>query len=60
MNGHFTFNVNVGDETQHSVQIFLLIYLISWLILILRNHLKIGDEISGHFVYGHVDRTTKN
>ena len=25
----------------------------------LEKSLKIGDEISGHFVYGHVDRTTK-
>ena len=24
----------------------------------LEKSLKIGDEISGHFVYGHVDRTT--
>jgi len=25
----------------------------------LEKSLKIGDEVSGHFVYGHVDRTTK-
>ena len=25
----------------------------------LEKSLKIGDEISGHFVYGHVDRTTQ-
>ena len=57
-NGHFTFNVNVGDETQHrtnfSPDLFNKLVDIN-----IEKSLKVGDEISGHFVYGHVDRTTK-
>ena len=55
--GQHTFKVNVGEETQHrtnfSHQIFNKLLNIN-----IEKSLKIGDEIAGHFVYGHVDRTT--
>ena len=53
----YTFKVNVGEETQDrtnfSNQEFNKLAKIN-----IEKSLKIGDEISGHFVYGHVDRTT--
>ena len=53
----YTFTVNVGEETQQrtnfSKNIFNKLVKIN-----IEKSLKIGDEISGHFVYGHVDRTT--
>ena len=54
---HYTFKVNVGEETQErtnfSNQEFNKLSKIN-----IEKSLKIGDEISGHFVYGHIDRTT--
>ena len=53
----YTFKVNVGEETQNrtnfSNQEFNKLTKIN-----IEKSLKIGDEISGHFVYGHIDRTT--
>ena len=55
--GDYTFKVNVGEETQQrtnfSNNIFNKLANIN-----IEKSLKIGDEISGHFVYGHIDRTT--
>ena len=54
----YQFKTNVGEETMlrttFSENFFNKIKPIN-----LEKSLKIGDEISGHFVYGHVDRTTK-
>ena len=53
----YTFKVNVGEETLKrtifSNQEFNKLAKIN-----IEKSLKIGDEISGHFVYGHIDRTT--
>ena len=56
-NNKFTFEVNIGEETllrtnlgeniNNSAKINL------------EKSLRIGDEIGGHFVYGHIDTTTK-
>ena len=56
-NDKYTFKVNLGEETQHrtnfSNEEFNELSKIN-----IEKSLKIGDEISGHFVYGHVDCTT--
>ena len=53
----YTFKVNVGEETKKrtnfSNEEFNQLIKIN-----IEKSLKIGDEISGHFVYGHVDCTT--
>jgi len=58
INNLYQFKTNVGEETMlrttFSENLFNKLKLIN-----LEKSLKIGDEISGHFVYGHVDRTTK-
>ena len=58
INNLYLFKTNVGEETMlrttFSQNLFNKIKPIN-----LEKSLKIGDEISGHFVYGHVDRTTK-
>ena len=58
IDGNFLFKVNLGEETQYrtnfSPNIFNKIIKIN-----IEKSLKIGEEISGHFVYGHIDRTTK-
>ena len=58
INNKYIFTVKVGEETQlrtnyANEQIYQLKK------INLEKSLKIGDEISGHFVYGHVDRITK-
>ena len=50
----YIFKVNVGEET-HERTNFSNKELAK---INIEKSLKIGDEISGHFVYGHVDRTT--
>ena len=52
------FKATVGVETQQRTTFSNNLFneLIS---MNLEKSLKIGDEISGHFVYGHVDRTTE-
>ena len=56
-NNRYIFTVNIGEETQQrtnfSNNTFNELAKIN-----IEKSLKIGDEISGHFVYGHVDRTT--
>ncbi len=56
-NDKYTFKVNLGEETQHrtnfSNEEFNELSKIN-----IEKSLKIGDEISGHFVYGHIDCTT--
>ncbi len=53
----YIFTVNVGEETQQrtnfSNNTFNELTKIN-----IEKSLKMGDEISGHFVYGHIDRTT--
>jgi riboflavin synthase len=55
--GQFIFKVNIGEETQmrtnFSPSLFDKLIHIN-----IEKSLRVGDEISGHFVYGHVDRTT--
>ena len=53
----YTFKVNVGEETQERTN-FSNEYFNEFAKINIEKSLKIGDEISGHFVYGHVDRTT--
>ena len=56
LNDIFIFTVNVGEET------YLRSNLIQWKKyrkINLEKSLKVGDEISGHFVYGHVDCVCK-
>ena len=53
----YTFKVNVGEETQERTN-FSNEYYNEFNKINIEKSLKIGDEISGHFVYGHVDRTT--
>jgi riboflavin synthase len=50
------FSVNIGEETVKRTNVLL------WnknTKINLEKSLKVGDEISGHFVYGHVDTTIK-
>ena len=58
INNMYYFKTNVGEETMlrttFSDNLFNKLMPIN-----IEKSLKIGDEISGHFVYGHVDRTTK-
>ena len=55
---NFNFKAHIGEETQSRTN-----YNDSQIYkskkINLEKSLKIGDEISGHFVYGHIDRTTK-
>ena len=53
----YTFKVNVGEETQERTN-FSNEYFNEFVKINIEKSLKIGDEISGHFVYGHVDLTT--
>ncbi len=53
----YTFKVNVGEETQARTN-FSNQELYKLAKINIEKSLKIGDEISGHFVYGHIDRTT--
>ena len=56
--GQFTFKVNVGEETQQRTN-FSHNTFDKLIDINIEKSLKIGNEISGHFVYGHVDRITK-
>ena len=56
LNNNFIFTVNVGEETCRRSN------LIQWKKyrkINLEKSLKMGDEISGHFLYGHVDCVCK-
>ena len=54
----FTFDVNVGEETKLRSNLNQNYVSINSNINIEKS-IKLGDEISGHFVYGHVDLKTK-
>ena len=54
----YYFKVNVGEETNKRTTFSNNLFNNSIFINI-EQSLKVGDEISGHFVYGHVVRTTK-
>ena len=51
-NSYYFFNVNVGEET---IKRTTAKYWNNNFKINLEKSLKVGDEISGHFVYGHVD-----
>ena len=55
-NSDYLFNVNIGEETikRTTAQYWDINSKIN-----LEKSLKVGDEISGHFVYGHVDTLLK-
>ena len=53
----FSFEVNIGEETLKRTNLANSITKNEKINL--ERSLQIGDEISGHFVYGHVDTTTK-
>jgi riboflavin synthase len=53
----YTFKVNVGEETQKRTN-FSNEQFNELVKINIEKSLKIGDEISGHFVYGHIDCTT--
>ena len=55
-NKSFSFEVNIGEETLKRTN--LTNYILKNENINLEKSLYIGDEISGHFVYGHVDTTT--
>ena len=58
--GEYTFKVNLGEETQKRTNFSNKKFnkLSNINNINIEKSLKIGDEISGHFVYGHVDCTT--
>jgi riboflavin synthase len=53
----YIFKVNVGEETQQRTN-FSNEFFNESVKINIEKSLKIGDEISGHLVYGHVDCTT--
>ena len=55
-NKSFSFEVNIGEETLQRTN--LVNSVLKNENINLEKSLQIGDEISGHFVYGHVDTTT--
>ena len=57
-NNNFIFKVNIGEETQSRTN-YIDGQIYKSRIINLEKSLKIGDEVSGHFVYGHVDGITK-
>ena len=57
-NKQFFFKVNIGEETQQRTNFSHNLFDKSVYVNIEKS-LKIGDEISGHFVYGHIDCITK-
>ena len=57
-NNKYIFTVKVGEETLSRTN-YANDQIYQFKNINLEKSLKIGDEISGHFVYGHVDRTTK-
>ena len=58
INEKYSFKSNVGEETKFRTT-FSNDIINKVVPINLEKSLKIGDEISGHFVYGHIDRTTK-
>lgn len=58
INQIYVFKVNIGEETQSRTN-YKENKINQNRIINIEKSLKIGDEISGHFVYGHVDCTTE-
>ena len=55
-NGSYSFDVNIGEETLKRTNLKKCILENSKINI--EKSLSIGDEIGGHFIYGHVDVTT--
>ncbi len=55
-NNHYSFDVNIGEETL--LRTNLAQNMSKNKKINIEKSLKIGDEIGGHFVYGHIDCTT--
>ena len=55
-NDEFNFEVNIGEETLTRTNLEK--YYSNYVYINIEKSLKIGDEIGGHFVYGHVDAVT--
>ena len=55
-NNNYNFNVNIGEETLNRTNLGNVIK--NNQKINIEKSLKIGDEIGGHFVYGHVDTVT--
>ncbi len=55
-NNLYCFDVNIGEETL--IRTNLQQYVINKQLINIEKSLVIGDEIGGHFVYGHVDTTS--
>ena len=55
-NNHYNFDVNIGEETL--LRTNLAQNMSKDKKINIEKSLKIGDEIGGHFVYGHIDCTT--
>ena len=55
-NNNYQFNVNIGEETLNRTNLGNIIT--NNQKINIEKSLKIGDEIGGHFVYGHVDTVT--
>ena len=55
-NNNYNFNVNIGEETLNRTNLGNVIN--NNKKINIEKSLKIGDEIGGHFVYGHVDTVT--
>ena len=55
-NSNYFFNVNIGEETIKRTNV---LYWNNNSKINLEKSLKIGDELSGHFVYGHIDEVLK-
>ena len=56
-NKNFTFQVNIGEETLSRTNLGE--HINNNKKINIEKSLKIGDEIGGHFVYGHVDTVTE-
>tara|TARA_B100000579_G_C22700496_1_gene789539 strand:+ start:363 stop:962 length:600 start_codon:yes stop_codon:yes gene_type:complete len=58
IDNNYSFSANVSEETEKRTT-FKLKEIIRNKIINLEKSLKVGDEIGGHFVYGHIDLTTQ-
>tara|TARA_B100001123_G_C14860839_1_gene847938 strand:- start:132 stop:716 length:585 start_codon:yes stop_codon:yes gene_type:complete len=54
-NNQFIFCVNIGEETRERSNLYSQEF---HKLINIEKSIKIGDELSGHFVYGHVDCVT--
>ena len=58
IDNNYSFSANLSEETEKRTT-FKLKEIIRNKIINLEKSLKVGDEIGGHFVYGHIDLTTQ-